>query len=158
VIRPGRADDAEAVARVHVETWQAAYAHALPREQLAALSVEDRVPYLRRRPPSFVAEVEGEVVGFVGVGASRDDDAEGELFTIYVLPDHWGAGIGRALLEAGEEELQRQGHRQVVLWVLDDNPRARRFYENAGWSADGKAQEVEMFGFHLREVRYAKRL
>jgi len=158
VIRPGRADDAEAVARVHVETWQAAYAHALPNEQLAALSVEDRVPYLRRRPPSFVAEVEGEVVGFVGVGASRDDDAEGELFTIYVLPDHWGAGIGRALLEAGEEELRRLGHEQVVLWVLDDNPRARRFYEIAGWAADGKAQDVEMFGFHLREVRYAKTL
>jgi GNAT superfamily N-acetyltransferase len=111
----------------------------------------------RRRPP-IVAEVEGEIIGFVSVGAARDDDAEGELYAIYVHPEHWGTGTGRALMEAGEDELWRLGHQQVVLWVLDDNPRARRFYEIAGWSADGKAQEVEMFGFHLREVRYAKTL
>jgi GNAT superfamily N-acetyltransferase len=157
VIRPGRADDAEAVARVHVETWQAAYAHALPREQLAALSADDRVEQWRRRPP-IVAEVEGEIAGFVSVGAARDDDAEGELYAIYVHPEHWGTGTGRALMEAGEDELRRLGHERVVLWVLDDNPRARRFYEIAGWVADGKAQEVELFGFQLREVRYAKTL
>ena len=157
MIRPGRADDAEGVARVQVETWQTAYAHALPPGQLQAMSVEDRVEQWRRWPP-IVAEVEGEIVGFVSVGAARDPDAEGELYAIYVRPEHWGTGTGRELMEAGEEKLRRLGHEQVVLWVLDDNPRARRFYEIAGWVADGKVQEVELFGFRLREVRYAKSL
>jgi hypothetical protein len=42
--------------------------------------------------------------------------------------------------------------------VLDDNPRARRFYELAGWSVDGTAREIRIFGFDISEVRYAKRL
>jgi ribosomal protein S18 acetylase RimI-like enzyme len=157
VIRPGQVDDAEAVARVHVETWQAAYAHALPHEDLQAMSPADRVEQWRRRPP-IVAEVDGEVVGFVSVGASASDDAEGELYAIYVQPDHWGTGVGRALMQAGEAELVRLGYRNVVLWVLDDNPRARRFYELAGWTADGRSEDLEIFGFHVSEVRYSKRL
>jgi GNAT superfamily N-acetyltransferase len=156
VIRPGTPDDAEAVARVHVQTWQAAYAHALPRERLAALSVEERAEMWRGQPP-LVAEIDGEIVGFASVGPSRDEDA-GELYAIYVHPDKWGTGVGRALIEAGEERLRELGHEHALLWVLDDNPRARRFYEVAGWSPDGTARDVELFGFELTEVRYRKTL
>ena len=88
MIRPGTPDDAEGVARVHVETWQAAYAHALPPEQLQALSLEEAVERCRRRPPTFVAERGGEIMGFVGVGSSRDPGTDGELFAIYVHPEH----------------------------------------------------------------------
>lgn len=42
--------------------------------------------------------------------------------------------------------------------MLDDNPRARRFYELAGWSADGMAREIELFGLRFPEVRYSKTL
>jgi GNAT superfamily N-acetyltransferase len=158
LIRPGRAADAEGVARVQVETWRAAYAHALPSDQLKALSIDEAVERHRRRPAEFVAEQDGEIVGFVGVGASRDPETDGELFAIYVHPEHWGSGVGRALIQAGEEELRRLGHRDAILWVLDDNPRARRFYEIAGWTADGAARETHIFGFDVAEVRYAKRL
>jgi len=158
VIRPGTAADAEGVARVHVETWQAAYAHALPSEQLEALSLKEAVERHRRWPPELVAEQDGEIVGFVSVGASRDPGTDGELFAIYVHPEHWGTGVGRALLDAGEGELRRLGHNEAILWVLEDNPRARRFYEIAGWSADGAAREIHIFGFDVDEVRYSKRL
>jgi ribosomal protein S18 acetylase RimI-like enzyme len=158
VIRPGTSDDAEGVARVHVETWQAAYAHTLPSEQLQALSVEEAVARHRRYPPTLVADAAGEIQGFVAVGASRDPGTDGELFAIYVHPEHWGTGVGRTLIEAGEAELRRLGHEEAVLWVLDDNPRARRFYELAGWSLDGAARDIHIFGFDVAEVRYAKRL
>jgi ribosomal protein S18 acetylase RimI-like enzyme len=157
VIRPGTSADAEAVARVHVATWQAAYAHVLPSDRLQALSVEARAESHRQSPP-IVAEADGEVVGFVSVGASRDEDADGELYAIYVHPDHWSTGTGRALMEAGEGELRRLGHRHVVLWVLEDNPRARRFYELAGWKTEGQRRRIEIFGLSVPEVRYAKRL
>ncbi|MDQ2968067.1 MAG: GNAT family N-acetyltransferase [Actinomycetota bacterium] len=158
MIRPGTADDAEAVARVQVETWQAAYAHALPAEQLGALSLEEAVERHRTWPPEFVAERGGEIVGFVAVGRSRDPGTDGELFSIYVLPEHWGTGVGRELIQTGEDELRRLGHKEAILWVLDDNPRARRFYELAGWSVDGAAREIHIFGFDVSEIRYAKRL
>lgn len=158
MIRPGTSADAEAVARVHVDTWQAAYAHTLPREQLAALSIEEAVERSRHWPPTFVAERDGEILGFVSVGSGRDPGTDGELFAIYVHPQYWGTGAGRALIEAGEEELRRLGHQDAILWVLDDNPRARRFYELAGWSFDDDAREIHIFGFDVAEVRYSKRL
>jgi GNAT superfamily N-acetyltransferase len=158
VIRPGTAADAEGVARVQVETWQAAYAHALPSEQLQALSLNEAVERHRRWPPTFVAEQDGQIAGFVSVGPSRDPGTDGELFAIYVHPEHWGKGVGRTLIETGEEELRRLGHEEAILWVLDDNPRARRFYDLAGWSADGTGREIRIFGFDISEVRYAKRL
>jgi hypothetical protein len=82
VIRPGTAADAAGVARVQVETWQAAYAHALPSEQLQALSLEEAVERHRRWPPSFVAEEGSQITGFVSVGPSGDRGTDGELFAI----------------------------------------------------------------------------
>jgi ribosomal protein S18 acetylase RimI-like enzyme len=151
VIRPATADDAEATARIHVESWAAAYT-------LRGPSLEERLDLHRRFPPSFVAEVDGEIAGFVGVGPSRDPDAEGELYTIYVAPSHWGAGVGRELIRAGEERMRELGYRYVVLWVLDGNARAQRFYESAGWAADGERRSIEFAGQSIPEVRYAKQL
>jgi GNAT superfamily N-acetyltransferase len=157
VIRAGTPADAEAVGRLHVRTWQAAYPHVFPPERLAELSVERLTAQWRESPP-FVAEAEGTVVGFVSVGASRDSDANGELFAIYVDPDHWGTGVGRALIAAGEQRLRELGLTDVILWVLEDNPRARRFYEQAGWHADGTSRPITFRGIEVPEVRYRKRL
>ena len=151
LIRPGTPDDAEATARVHVGSWAAAYT-------LHGPSLEERLDLHRRFPPSLVAEVDGRIVGFVGVGQSRDSDAEGELYTIYVDPGHWGSGVGRELIRAGEERMRGLGYRHVVLWVLDENARARRFYEVAGWTADGERRTIEFAGQSISEVRYAKHL
>jgi len=102
--------------------------------------------------------VDGAVVGFVAVGPTHDEQGDGELYAIYVHPDHWDTGVGRELIEAGEQRLRVLGHRDAHLWVLDDNPRARRFYEIAGWSTDGAVRRIEAFGFELDEVRYVKQL
>jgi GNAT superfamily N-acetyltransferase len=157
VIRPATPEDAEAVARVHVETWRAAYAHALSAEGLASLSVTQRAEIHRRSPP-VVAEVDGEIVGFVSVGPGSDPDTDGELYAIYVLPDRWGGGVGRALMQAGEDRLRELGHQHAILWVLEDNPRARRFYEAGGWTPDGKRRPIEIFGQPVPEIRYEKSL
>jgi ribosomal protein S18 acetylase RimI-like enzyme len=142
---------------VHVRTWQAAYARVFPPERLAELSVGPRAEQWRKSPP-LVGEIEGTVAGFVSVGASRDGDSNGELFAIYVDPDHWSTGVGRALITAGEERLRELGYTDAILWVLDDNPRARRFYERAGWHHDGTTRPIEIFGIQVTEVRYRKEL
>jgi len=157
LIRPGTPADAEAVACIHVRTWQAAYAHVFPAERLAELSIERPADQWREWPP-LVAVADGVVVGFVSVGASRDDDAAGELFAIYVDPEHWGTGVGPELIAAGEERLRELGHANAILWVLDDNPRARRFYERAGWQHDGASRSIEIFELEVLEVRYRKEL
>jgi GNAT superfamily N-acetyltransferase len=158
VIRPATPEDAEAVARVQIASWQGAYTHLFSDEQLAGIPLAERTEFWRRFPP-LVAEIDGEVVGFVNVGpAYHDEDADGELYAIYVQPDHWGTGVGRALIEAGEARLRELGHRSAILWVWKDNPRARRFYEAAGWAVDSAEKDAEFFGMPGPVVRYAKQL
>jgi ribosomal protein S18 acetylase RimI-like enzyme len=88
-----------------------------------------------------VAEKDGQVVGFVTVGKSRDDDAdkalEGEIYAFYVDPNVWRQGYGRALSRQALESLRAQGFSEVTLWVLRDNRRAISFYQAMGFQADG---------------------
>jgi GNAT superfamily N-acetyltransferase len=151
LIRAGTPEDADAAASVHVASWAAV-------STIDGPSLEQRLDVHRRFPASFVAEVAGELVGFVAVGPSHDPDAEGELYTIYVSPDHWGTGVGRALIEAAEGRMRELGYGRVVLWVEDRNARAHRFYEAAGWTADGERRTIEFAGRPLPVVRYAKQL
>ena len=162
-IRLATATDADGIARVQERTWQAAYRHVFPVPEL------DRGGFIQpqrwrdriARPPSgwttFVAEHDGAVTGFASVGPSRDERGIGELYAIYVQPEEWSTGTGRALIERAEEQL-RSSYREATLWVLEDNPRARAFYERAGWSPDGERKSEERWGVRAPEVRYRKQL
>ncbi|MBQ4436754.1 MAG: GNAT family N-acetyltransferase, partial [Clostridia bacterium] len=80
------------------------------------------------------------VVGFVGYGDRGEEAPDtGEIFALYVLPEYYGKGVGRQLMEAGLEQLME--YPQVCLWVLKENRRAIRFYEKSGFCPDGE----EMF-------------
>jgi ribosomal protein S18 acetylase RimI-like enzyme len=163
-VRRATVADAPAMGRLVVRAWQAAYRGHMPDDYLDGLRAEDRAAYwqsvLRRenlQGAVLVAERSGEVVGFAALGPARDLEGAGELYAINVDPDHWGTGAGRALLAAAEAELARQGFAEAVLWVLPGNARARRFYETAGWMADGIERRSEAFGVSFAEVRYRRR-
>jgi ribosomal protein S18 acetylase RimI-like enzyme len=83
------------------------------------------------------------IVGFAGYWPTRDDDDDpvrtGEVAAIYLHPDAWGQGLGRQLMTATLANLAAAGYREAALWVLQDNARARPFYSQAGWAADGAA-------------------
>lgn len=164
MIRPANPEDAERLARVHIRTWQHAYAHVFPPAELAALSLEDRTRSWRTMldgsSRTHVAESGGEIVGFASAGPSRDEDGDGvgELYAIYVDPDRWGSGAGRELAAWADEALRAEGFVEATLWVLDDNPRARRFYEAGGWRLDGGTRTGTHLGVETREVRYRRTL
>jgi ribosomal protein S18 acetylase RimI-like enzyme len=159
-IRLANADDSQSIETIRIRAWRVAYRHAFPPADLDALPIDpERWRSRLRVPPpgwsTFVCEDDGRVVGFVSVGPSRDEDGFGELYAIYVEPESWSGGAGRALIEAAEEELAA-GYDSALLWVLEDNPRARNFYERAGWFADGARKAEERFGVRAPEVRYRK--
>ena len=158
LIRRAQSRDAEALAHVHVRTWQAAYEHVFGAERLSGIDVERRREIWNRaladeRIAVWVAEDQGRTVGFVSIGDSRDSDADGELFAIYVLPQAWGTGAAASLMREALAAL-RERYRTAILWVLEDNPRARRFYEREGWTLDGGRKEDEFLGLPVAEVRY----
>jgi ribosomal protein S18 acetylase RimI-like enzyme len=174
--------DADAVAIVHVRSWQAAYRGLLPDELLDGLSVARRAAMWRSivendRPGDSVLVLEdadespgehgpGALAGFAHVCAARDDDVAagtGEVSAIYLLPTTWGRGWGRALMEACLRELSGHGYTEAVLWVLDTNARARHFYEAAGWTCDGSEKSERIGGDGSRgatitETRYRRAL
>jgi len=155
-IRPARPDDAAAVAVVHTRSWQGAYEHVFGAERLAAIDATRRQAIAERAIAAggvAVAEEDGGIVGFVAIGPSSDVEGEGELFMIYVLPEAWGTGAGHALMEAAKG-LLRESYADATLYVLEDNPRARRFYEREGWVLDGTTKTGEFLGVPVAEVRY----
>jgi ribosomal protein S18 acetylase RimI-like enzyme len=169
-IRRAEERDAPGIARVHVDSWQAAYLGLLPASYLNGLTVAGQTARWRRilagatRPGSrtLVLSVASEVVGFSTVGPTRDSDDDprvvGEIYTVYVAPELWSHGLGAELFEAAQNDLAEGGHRVVTLWVLHGNARAKKFYEAAGFERDGTRRPVWMAGKTLPEIRYRRRL
>ncbi len=165
-LRAAQPADAIAVAKVHVRSWQIAYRGLLPDEYLDGLRPEDRAQsYTFGDPdpllPASLVAVEGRAIcGFATTGPSRDEDrlGTGELLALYVDPDRWGVGIGRALIREARARLAQQGFDKASLWVLVGNERADRFYRLDGWLPDGSRREDAMWGVSVEDTRFCRSL
>ena len=155
-VRPAVDDDAATIARVHVDSWRGAYRGLLPDRILDGLSVAGREGLWRQRiapasrgPRTLVAEVGGSVEGFVTFAVRARDVEEppgvGEIPALYVSPSTWRSGVGTALLAAALDGLRAAGCREAILWMLDGNRRAARFYRSRGWADDGGRRRSQYF-------------
>ena len=161
VIGAAKVSDAEAIARVHVDTWRTTYAGIMSADHLATLSYEKLAAGWRSilsNPdnPAFtlVAKCDDEVVGFATGGTERGGDPiyRGELWGIYVLKVWQRKNVGRRLTLAVVEELQRRGFSSMLVWVLKDNP-YRVFYKRLDGALVGE-KGIEIGGKNLIEVSY----
>ncbi|MBY8877939.1 GNAT family N-acetyltransferase [Streptomyces sp. PLK6-54] len=160
--------DVTAVSTIRVRGWQWAYEGIVPRSYLDAMDAEEDAARRREflalsagRVHNLLAEVDGVVVGWAAVGPYRgepDDARDGELYALYVLPEHVGTGVGRALTAAAVRRTAELGRSRLLLWVLADNSRARRFYDRAGFAPDGAETSDDYAGVPLRELRYVRRV
>ncbi|WP_350348224.1 GNAT family N-acetyltransferase [Agromyces sp. G08B096] len=168
LVRPAAVADAPAIARVHWISHQEAYVEPglVSRERVEAWTMRDRVGAWSAYtaiasgvfpPPEgfhameiFVAEVDGEVVGWANTSAGRGEDLPRalELEGLYVLQSFHGAGVGQALLD------RALGDRPAFLWALDRNPRAHAFYRRNGFELDGTEKWDELW--QVREVRFVR--
>lgn len=161
-IRQATDDDANGIAKVHVESWRTTYRGIVPDDFLDGMSDETSAARWRRiakqNTPGyamFVAEDEGgNTVGFANGGRERSGDAnyDGELYAIYLLQSHQRKGIGQALFEHIVQHLTNNGFRSMLIWVLAENPSCQ-FYESMG-GIPIREQEIEIGGKRLREIGY----
>ncbi|MDA2889676.1 GNAT family N-acetyltransferase [Mycolicibacterium sp. BiH015] len=164
-VRRAEPRDALAVADVHMRAWQQGYRSIVSQAYLDGLSVAERAENytfdasLPDGPVTLVAEDAG-IAGFVTIGRCRDDgmDRHGEVWAMYVDPGRWRGGVGRLLIAKAREELSANGFEQSVLWVLEDNLRARRFYESDGWTPDEARRVDTIGGAPVTHVRYVRAL
>jgi ribosomal protein S18 acetylase RimI-like enzyme len=163
-IRRAELSDEKSIATVLVAAWTIAYRRLVPDDVLDHLSVEDSERRWRERIAApwghiFVAEQESCIVGFAACGSSQDEDSDreqvGEIYAIYVHPDQWRQGYGTALVGEAIKCLREDGFEEVTLWVLKENQEAIRFYEAAGFEADGASKVKQRAdGLEMPVVRY----
>jgi len=174
VVRPGDRADADGIASVHVASWRAAYGDILPRSVLESDEFERGrhagwrnwrfTPGERMVIATLAKSPESEpiVVAFCSYGPERDrgraTSGRGEVNAFYLDPRVWGTGVSDALMQHVEVRLRAEGFDAAVLWVLRDNPRARRFYERHGWATSGLEGNFEFRGAVAVEVEYRKEL
>jgi len=140
-VRAALRDDADAIAHIFVESWRDTYAGLLPVNYLVRMSeIRQRLLWLReiahRGPHDGVIVAEHDeygVIGFASFGPARDRAMgyDGEIYTLYVDPNHVGRGAGHALMRAAFVRLYSEGFQSAVIWALKGNP-ARFFYETEG--------------------------
>ena len=97
----------------------------------SAIREEHYIPAIEETGRGWVIEFDGTVVAFA-VGNVES----GNVWALFVHPEHEGRGYGRRLHDVMVAWLFSRGHAR--LWLsTDPNTRAQRFYETAGWRFQG---------------------
>jgi ribosomal protein S18 acetylase RimI-like enzyme len=178
VIRAASVADAPQIAAVMRDSWLAAYDGLIEPAFIDRATAPDHGARVRQsfwsRPwQRMLAAVEGrDVVGYATFGPELDvltmpwpypPTAAGwagetaELYALYVHPDWWSTGTGRALTDQVLAQVRAAGYTGITLWVLESNARARRFYGRAGFAADGARHLLDDLG-GITEIRYRRAL
>jgi ribosomal protein S18 acetylase RimI-like enzyme len=164
-VRPAACEDAQAMGEVHLASWRTTYRGIGIDEFIDNQPVENRVALWTKVLCSaenqtfvYVAEADGQIVGFASGGAEREGDPEykGELYAVYLLHEYQRQGIGRKLLDAIVGDLMRSGYETMLIWVLGVNP-ARFFYEASGGKAV-RQRPYDFGGKTFDEIGYGWRL
>ncbi len=159
MLRIANAEDRLAIGRVYCEAWKAAYRGMMPDAFLDSLTSENCAPPPGGITPDncLVWDVAGDICAVAYFGPDRDEAGSGmaEIRSIYVLPAYWNKGIGSDVIQGVFAALKRLGYPEVFLWTLEENARARRFYEKQGMVMTC-SREIEIAGVTLAECRYEK--
>ncbi|TBW40073.1 GNAT family N-acetyltransferase [Siculibacillus lacustris] len=146
-VRRAGNEDAGRIAGVHDAAWRLAYRGIIPGRDLERM-IARRGPLwwkraIERHTSILVLDVGGEVVGYATIGPNRMRmlPFAGEIYEIYLLPEHQGLGFGRLLFEAARRELRRYGLASFSVRVLADNLGARGFYEHMGGAVAAETGE-----------------
>ncbi|MEO3809489.1 GNAT family N-acetyltransferase [Sphaerisporangium sp. B11E5] len=159
--------DVRQVSTVRITGWKAAYVGMVPQEYLDGLSVEADMEQRRKlfgrdaRVHDVVAEHGGAVVGWAVLGPCRDEwgtGRDGEIYALYVAPELIGRGVGRGLVRELVSRARRANQEFLHVWVIEENHRARRFYERAGFTPDGERELWDVGGASVPELRYVRAL
>ncbi len=152
-----QSDDRFAISRIYEESWKAAYKGIVPQDYLESIPVGYWSHNFDQVGINTLIMIQNDT--FIGTSSyckSRFSDFEGygEIVSLYFLPEYIGKGYGKQLLDAVIGELAHLGYREIFLWTLEDNVRARKFYEKAGFVLSNNYLDDNIGGKELREVQY----
>lgn len=165
-------EDIPLISRIHATSWKTAYRGMIPQAYLDTLPetywVEAFATWFGSGKLRGLIAWEGETpVGCISFGqpVSVPDAALkqlsagcGEVRALYLLPEYMGKGYGARLLHAAEIALRMQGYENCCLYTLEENTKARAFYEKHGYAMNCVTEAYEIAGKHITDIRYCKSL
>ena len=150
-------DDRMEISKLYEESWKCTYKGIIPQDYLDSISNGHWSSTLDNPNwKTLICIDNGRIVGTSSFCKSRFEQFRdwGEVISIYLLPNYIGKGYGKALMKSTISELKKQGYENIFLWVLEENSRARHFYEQFGFSPTEDFLDDNIGGKELREVRY----
>ncbi len=151
-IRPATPTDFEEIAKIHVESWQDAYARDLPKEFINKALGETLNRHWRSIDivdgDSVLVAEQDEIIGFAAAWCRP----EPYIDNLHVRPSQRSRGIGLKLMQALAETLLKKGHKTAYLYVFETNQKAIRFYERLGGIQKEKFYN-DIFGFSILSRR-----
>ena len=157
MIRYYEQKDIEQVAKIITEDWKIAYKGIIDDEYLKNLDYKDKEKSIRekyQKQKSIVLDEEGIVKGYSRFGENRDEEKDlAELYALYVKADERGKKIGEKLLRKTADILSKRGYKGIVIWCLEKNKNARKFYEKMGGKLY-KTRNIEIGNKKYPEVCY----
>ena len=154
--------DEATLAYIQTESWKAAFKDILDSDILQRCTQIDKATVMYRRlleqniGNGYLLKVEGTPHCIAWWDATRENDMPGyaELICIHSLQNQWQKGYGSKMMDAVLRDISDAGYTKVMLWVFEDNVRARRFYEKHGFKTDGKTKP----NIEPTEICYEKNL
>ena len=150
-------DDRLAISEIYEESWRYAYKGMIPQSYLDSIPKGHWASHIDNPNWNTLIAIDNErIIGTSSFCKSRFEqfDNWGEIISIYLLPEYMGKGYGTALLKCVILELKKQGYENVFLWVLKENIRARRFYEQLGFLPTDDMLTDHIGGKDVSEIRY----
>lgn len=145
------------ISNIYESSWKYAYKNIIPQDYLDSIPNGRWASSITRKGMhSFVLLENGQIIGTASICKSRwkQYNGYGEIVSIYFLPEFIGKGFGSHLLKKCIEELNKHGFNKILLWVLEDNIRARQFYEKSGFVCSDEYMNDIIGGKEIKEVMY----
>lgn len=164
IIRKARLQDANAIAEVHVNAWKTTYSGILPTAYIERRTYAKRCKSWSKMLEAsmteitdhsiYVAEFEGEIIGFVDGGTQRSANPlyQGEIYALYILEAYQRKGLGRNLTQTIARRLSQLGLDSILVWVLADNS-ACKFYRSLG-GQQVEQKLIDVNGSKFKEIAY----
>lgn len=152
-------DDRLAVSFIYEKSWKTVYKGIIPQSFLDRIESGNWASNLDKEQMHTLVLIEDDTfIGTSSFCASRFPafDGFGEIVSIYLLPEYMGKGFGKPLFETAVNGLRELGFTEIFLWVLEENHRARRFYEKMDFTPSGAHLDDCIDGKLIRELQYCR--
>lgn len=163
-VRLANIDDVKSMSYVHARTWKGAYDKYIPIEYLNNISDDGWIPIFTRAfvnniHEAAVFELDGLITGTITFGIVNGmtdctNYNEGEIISLYVLPEYWSTKQGYELTKFATERLKYQGCTSCYLWVIKENERAVNFYKKFGFISTTEIDTIIYAGQNVVVEKY----